>query len=78
VEKVKELSQAANYGGALMPGEGAAIAQFVQKNMRIPRRGEVGTPSIQLSCQKWCTSHGFELCFYFSASGESRMDWYGN
>ena len=26
----------------MMPGEGAAIAQFVQKNMRIPRRGEVG------------------------------------
>lgn len=31
-----------SYGGALLPGEGAAIAQFVQKNMRIPRRGEVG------------------------------------
>ncbi|KAG1708228.1 hypothetical protein DVH05_024911 [Phytophthora capsici] len=31
-----------NYGKALLPGEGAAIAQFVQKNMRIPRRGEVG------------------------------------
>ena len=31
-----------NYGGALLPGEGAAIAQYVQKNMRIPRRGEVG------------------------------------
>ena len=32
----------ADYGGALLPGEGAAIAQYVQKNMRIPRRGEVG------------------------------------
>ena len=31
-----------NYGGALLPGEGAAIAQFVQQNMRIPRRGEIG------------------------------------
>ena len=31
-----------SYGGALMPGEGEAIAQYVQKNMRIPRRGEVG------------------------------------
>ena len=30
------------YGGALLPGEGAAIAQFVQQNMRIPRRGEIG------------------------------------
>jgi hypothetical protein len=31
-----------NYGGALRPGEGAAIAQYVQQNKRIPRRGEVG------------------------------------
>lgn len=31
-----------NYGGALRPGEGEAIAQFVQQNMRIPRRGEIG------------------------------------
>lgn len=31
-----------NYGGALRPGEGAAIASYVQQNKRIPRRGEVG------------------------------------
>ncbi|KAL6661640.1 hypothetical protein ACP70R_001024 [Stipagrostis hirtigluma subsp. patula] len=31
-----------NYGGALRPGEGDAIAQFVQRGKRIPRRGEVG------------------------------------
>lgn len=31
-----------NYGGALLPGEGDAIAQYVQQNMRIPRRGEIG------------------------------------
>lgn len=30
------------YGNALMPGEGAAIAMYVQQNMRIPRRGEIG------------------------------------
>ena len=36
------LTGKVNYGGALLPGEGAAIAQYVQKNMRIPRRGEVG------------------------------------
>ena len=34
--------QKVDYGGALRPGEGSAIAQFVQKNMRVPRRGEVG------------------------------------
>eukprot|EP01032_Pedospumella_encystans_P015340 gene15340-17554_t len=31
-----------NYGGALLPGEGDAIAMYVQQNMRIPRRGEIG------------------------------------
>jgi hypothetical protein len=33
---------AGGYGSNLMPGEGAAIAQFVQNNLRIPRRGEIG------------------------------------
>lgn len=32
----------AAYGGALLPGEGQAIAQYVQQNLRIPRRGEIG------------------------------------
>lgn len=31
-----------NFGGALLPGEGEALAQYAEKNMRIPRRGEVG------------------------------------
>ena len=30
------------YGAALLPGEGAAIAQYVKQNIRVPRRGEVG------------------------------------
>jgi hypothetical protein len=32
----------ADYGKALLPGEGDAIAQYVQQNLRIPRRGEIG------------------------------------
>jgi len=31
-----------SWGGALRPGEGDAIAQYVQSGKRIPRRGEVG------------------------------------
>ncbi|CAK9162583.1 unnamed protein product [Ilex paraguariensis] len=31
-----------SYGGALRPGEGDAIAQYVQQGKRIPHRGEVG------------------------------------
>jgi NF-kappa-B-activating protein C-terminal domain len=30
------------YGKALLPGEGQALASFVQSNQRIPRRGEIG------------------------------------
>ena len=26
----------------MLPGEGQAIAQYVQQNLRIPRRGEIG------------------------------------
>ena len=30
------------YGGALLWGEGQALAQYVQQNLRIPRHGEIG------------------------------------
>lgn len=33
-----------SYGGALRPGEGEAMAAYVQSGKRIPRRGEVRTP----------------------------------
>lgn len=33
------------YGKALLPGEGAGMAQFVQSNLRVPRRGEIGMES---------------------------------
>ncbi|CAD2109610.1 hypothetical protein YYG_02386 [Plasmodium vinckei petteri] len=39
---MKLANKQMDYGGAMMPGEGQAIAQFVQKGKRIPRRGEVG------------------------------------
>mmetsp|Transcript_2984 Transcript_2984/g.4199 ORF Transcript_2984/g.4199 Transcript_2984/m.4199 type:complete len:783 (-) Transcript_2984:136-2484(-) len=35
-------SQSKPYGGALLPGEGEALAAYVQQNLRIPRRGEIG------------------------------------
>merc|ERR1712032_325971 len=49
--QIQQQTQQANldYGGALMPGEGDAIAQFVQNNMRIPRRGEVGWTGDEIS-----------------------------
>ena len=36
------------YGGALLPGEGEALASYVQQNKRIPRRGEVGLTSEEI------------------------------
>ena len=33
---------AAHHGDNMLAGEGAAIASYVQRNLRIPRRGEVG------------------------------------
>lgn len=38
-----------SYGGALRPGEGDAMAQYVQQGKRIPRRGEVGLSADEIS-----------------------------
>lgn len=37
-----------SYGGALLRGEGSAMAAFVQDGQRIPRRGEIGLTSDQI------------------------------
>lgn len=36
------------YGKALLPGEGAAMAAFVADGKRIPRRGEIGLTSNEI------------------------------
>jgi hypothetical protein len=36
------------YGKALLPGEGAAMAAFVAEGKRIPRRGEIGLTSNEI------------------------------
>jgi hypothetical protein len=38
----------ADFGKALMPGEGAAMAKFVEEGKRIPRRGEIGLTSEEI------------------------------
>merc|ERR1712238_81281 len=42
-------AQSKAYGGALLPGEGEALAQYVQQNLRIPRRGEIGYGADEIS-----------------------------
>ena len=41
---ISENKRDNNYSG-LLPGEGDAIAQYVEDGKRIPRRGEVGLTS---------------------------------
>jgi hypothetical protein len=60
-------SSLANYGKALLPGEGQALAQFVQQNQRIPRRGEIGYTSTEIE--------GYERSgFVMSGSRHARMN----
>eukprot|EP00466_Bigelowiella_natans_P014597 jgi/Bigna1/46273/estExt_Genewise1.C_30212 len=55
------------YGGALMPGEGQAIASYVMNGQRIPRRGEVGLTSKQISAYE-------DLGYVMSGSRHKRMN----
>lgn len=56
-----------DYGSALLPGEGDAIAQYVQQNMRIPRRGEIGWKGDEI---EGLEQQGFVM----SGSRHSRMN----
>lgn len=38
-----------DFGHALLPGEGAAMAAFVAEGKRIPRRGEIGLTSDEIA-----------------------------
>ena len=42
-------SKPAKYGNDLMPGEGTAMAGFVASGQRIPRRGEIGLESAEIT-----------------------------
>lgn len=39
----------ADYGGRLLQGEGSAMASYIQSGKRIPRRGEIGLTSDEIS-----------------------------
>lgn len=56
-----------SYGGALRPGEGDAIAQYVQQGKRIPRRGEVGLSADEISTFE-------DLGYVMSGSRHQRMN----
>ena len=56
-----------DFGKALMPGEGAAMAKFVEEGKRIPRRGEIG-----LTCDEIVQFE--ESGFVMSGSRHRRME----
>jgi len=56
-----------NYGGALLPGEGDAMAAYVQSGKRIPRRGEVGLSADEIQ-------HFEDIGYVMSGSRHSRMN----
>ncbi|CAJ0763296.1 7048_t:CDS:2, partial [Entrophospora sp. SA101] len=56
-----------DYGGALLAGEGSAMAAYVQEGKRIPRRGEIGLTSNEIQ--------SFEgVGFVMSGSRHRRMN----
>ena len=67
LQKTKERVNEREYGGALLRGEGSAMAAYVQDNARIPRRGEIG-----LTCDEIA---GYESVGYvMSGSRHRRMN----
>ena len=66
---IAEIDQttAKDYGDALLPGEGEAMAKFVKEGKRIPRRGEIGLTSEEIS--------SYEVAgFVMSGSRHRRME----
>ena len=55
------------YGKNLLPGEGDAMAAYVQSGQRIPRRGEIGLSSDQIASYE-------DLGYIMSGSRHSRMN----
>lgn len=56
-----------DFGKALLPGEGAAMAAFVAEGKRIPRRGEIGLTSDEIASYE-------DVGFVMSGSRHRRME----
>ena len=58
---------AVDYGTHMRPGEGTAMAAYVQSGKRIPRRGEVGMSADQIASYE-------DLGYVMSGSRHNRMN----
>lgn len=56
-----------DFGRALLPGEGAAMAKYVEEGKRIPRRGEIGLTSDEILAYE-------DVGFVMSGSRHRRME----
>ncbi|KAK3699396.1 hypothetical protein QZH41_018551, partial [Actinostola sp. cb2023] len=56
-----------SFGGALLPGEGEAMAEYVKMGKRIPRRGEIGLTSNEIASYE-------DSGFVMSGSRHRRME----
>jgi len=63
---VKELTRL-DYGKALLPGEGAAMAAYIADGSRIPRRGEIGLTSDEIDSYE-------NMGYVMSGSRHHRME----
>jgi NF-kappa-B-activating protein C-terminal domain len=66
-QKAKDRIDEREYGGALLRGEGSAMAAFLQDNARIPRRGEIGLTSDEIASYE-------DVGYVMSGSRHRRMN----
>lgn len=61
------VGRISDFGRALLPGEGAAMASYVESGKRIPRRGEIGLTSDEIVAYE-------DVGFVMSGSRHRRME----
>nr|XP_018906658.1 PREDICTED: NKAP family protein CG6066-like [Bemisia tabaci] len=66
-QKATVTLSARDFGKALLPGEGAAMAAYVAEGKRIPRRGEIGLTSDQIETYE-------KVGYVMSGSRHRRME----
>lgn len=64
---IEEKATERTYGGALLAGEGFAMAAYIQSGKRIPRRGEIGLTSEEIKAYE-------DVGFVMSGSRHRRMN----
>ncbi|KAG7206573.1 hypothetical protein KM043_000258 [Ampulex compressa] len=67
VQKPHVTLSAKDFGKALLPGEGAAMAAYVAEGKRIPRRGEIGLTSDEIAAYE-------SVGYVMSGSRHRRME----